>query len=97
MTKPDAIGKATRWQGYVAREGFGRTRTKNHTSATNPVNGKIQINQRLLCLWLEQLPDSGLPDETIFFLNSSILLPPGTILNERRRLLLIFKKLTAKK
>ena len=39
MIKPDASGNATRWQGYVAREGLGITRTKNQINAANPVNG----------------------------------------------------------
>ena len=36
---PDAIGVATRWQGYKARLGFGITRTRTHISATKPAKG----------------------------------------------------------
>jgi hypothetical protein len=82
IIKPDARGKATRWQGYVAREGFGKTRTRNHISATNPVSGKIQINQRLFCLRAEKFPFFGQIDEKDFLLKSDILIPLKTISNE---------------
>jgi hypothetical protein len=72
MIKPDARGKATRWQGYVAREGFGKTRIRNHIRATNPVNGKSQINQRRFCLRAGDLRVFLQTDETDFFLKSSI-------------------------
>jgi hypothetical protein len=35
--KPEANGNATRWQGYVARDGFGITLMRNHISARSPV------------------------------------------------------------
>jgi hypothetical protein len=46
IIKPDANGNATRWQGYVARDGFGITRIRNHISAASPLIGNNQINQR---------------------------------------------------
>jgi hypothetical protein len=45
IIKPDANGKATRWQGYVAREGFGITRIKNHIRANSPEIGNSHLNQ----------------------------------------------------
>jgi hypothetical protein len=48
--KPEANGNATRWHGYVARDGFGITRIKNHISAKTPPMGNTQrIQRRLLC------------------------------------------------
>ena len=44
--KPVAIGKAARWQGYVARLGFGITRTRNQASAKAPPIGKYQRDDR---------------------------------------------------
>jgi hypothetical protein len=44
--KPDASGNATRWQGYVARDGFGITLMRNHISAANPVIEGSQNSQR---------------------------------------------------
>jgi hypothetical protein len=51
IIKPDAKGNATRWQGYVARDGFGITRIRNHRSARNPIVEDNHNNQRcfLLC------------------------------------------------
>ena len=46
IAKPDANGKAARWHGYVAREGFGITRNKNHSSAKNPPIGNSHFSQR---------------------------------------------------
>jgi hypothetical protein len=45
ITKPLASGAATRWQGYVAREGFGTTRIRNQISDNNPAMGNTHINQ----------------------------------------------------
>jgi hypothetical protein len=45
-TKPLAMGAARRWQGYAARDGFGMTRIKNHSSDTAPTNGNAQKAQR---------------------------------------------------
>jgi len=42
---PDASGKAARWHGYVAREGFGITRTKNHVSDISPAMGNMYLIQ----------------------------------------------------
>jgi hypothetical protein len=36
IMKPEASGNATRWQGYVAREGFGITLIRNHMRANRP-------------------------------------------------------------
>jgi hypothetical protein len=47
-TKPEANGKATLWQGYVARDGFGITRIKNQIRANNPVIGNSHLSQRNL-------------------------------------------------
>jgi hypothetical protein len=44
-TKPDANGKANRWQGYAARDGFGSTRIKNHISDTSPAMGNIHLTK----------------------------------------------------
>jgi hypothetical protein len=46
MMKPEANGNATRWQGYVALDGFGITLTKNHISAKNPVMDENQNHPR---------------------------------------------------
>jgi hypothetical protein len=60
IIKLEASGNATRWQGYVAREGFGITRIKNHIRAAKPVNGKSSQTHR--GLWFVSIPDlSGLP------------------------------------
>ncbi|MBN2020776.1 MAG: hypothetical protein JW749_11205 [Sedimentisphaerales bacterium] len=42
--KPDASGNATRWQGYIARDGFGITLIRNHISASSPVIGHSHIS-----------------------------------------------------
>jgi hypothetical protein len=46
-TKPDAIGAATRWHGYVARDGFGITLIRNQTSAANPVRANSHLIYRI--------------------------------------------------
>jgi len=46
IMKPEANGNATRWQGYVARDGFGITLMRNHISAANPVIEGSQNSQR---------------------------------------------------
>jgi hypothetical protein len=43
VTNPEANGKANRWHGYVARDGFGTTRIKNHISDTSPAMGNIHF------------------------------------------------------
>ena len=48
--KPDASGNATRWHGYVAREGFGITRIKNQIRANSPVIGNNHFSQQNLLL-----------------------------------------------
>ena len=45
MTNPDASGKATLWQGYVARLGFGITRIRNQISDIRPMKGSIHLIQ----------------------------------------------------
>jgi hypothetical protein len=58
ITNPPASGAATRWHGYSAREGFGTTRMRNHSSENNPANGNIHISQRYFPR-LMQLPVFG--------------------------------------
>src|ERR1035441_7304112 len=49
ITNSLANGKAARWQGYAARDGLGRTRTRNHVSDASPTTGVSALNQlRLL-------------------------------------------------
>jgi hypothetical protein len=55
ITKPLANGAAKRWQGYVAREGFGMTRIKNQISEKSPKMGNTHINQRYFLLVLRGL------------------------------------------
>jgi hypothetical protein len=61
--KPDANGNATRWQGYVARDGLGITLMRNHISAANPVIEGNQNNQ--LCF--AGLAAMRQPDGFLFF------------------------------
>lgn len=44
-TKLDAIGAATRMQGYEARLGFGSTLIRNQTNAPNPNNGNAFLSR----------------------------------------------------
>jgi hypothetical protein len=69
--KPDANGNATRWQGYVARDGFGITLMRNHISAANPVIEGNQNNQ--LCF--AGLAVLGQPDKAPFFLEFFFITP----------------------
>jgi len=74
IIKPDANGKATRWQGYVAREGLGITRTRNQTSAAKPVRGNN--HQSHLCLPVDGMTLPVLEQRLIwclFFRNDIIL------------------------
>jgi hypothetical protein len=58
MMKPEANGNATRWQGYVARDGFGITLIRNHISAANPViEGSQNSQRRFTCPAPLELPD----------------------------------------
>ena len=59
VIKPEAIGKASRWQGYAARDGLGMTRTKNHIKAAKPANGNNHQGQRKLRCDLIILPVLG--------------------------------------
>jgi hypothetical protein len=45
ITKPLANGKAARWQGYAARDGLGRTRSRNHASDASPTTGVATLSQ----------------------------------------------------
>jgi hypothetical protein len=76
-TKPEANGKAIRWHGYVAREGFGITRIKNQISDTRPAMGNIHINQRYFVLLFKDLPVLG-HKLTRFLFGDCIYLPPDT-------------------
>jgi hypothetical protein len=71
-TKPEANGKATRWHGYAAREGFGTTRIKNHISDTSPAMGSVHINQRYFLLRLGYLPIFGQAEGVCLLLKSCI-------------------------
>ena len=72
-TKPLASGAATRWQGYVAREGFGITRIRNQISDNIPAMGNTHINQQYFLLCLRYLPVFGQTDTIRFFLRNDIL------------------------
>jgi hypothetical protein len=48
MTKVDAIGAATRMQGYAARPGLGITRIRNQTIEPIPRMGNITFEQKCL-------------------------------------------------
>jgi hypothetical protein len=78
-TKPEANGKAIRWHGYVAREGFGITRIKNHISDTRPAMGNIHINQRYFILLFKDLPVLG-HKWSLFLFGDCICLPPNALL-----------------
>jgi len=69
-TKPEANGKATRWHGYTAREGFGNTRIRNHISDNNPTIGNVHINQGYFLLVF------GRTDGMRFPFKNGILVPP---------------------
>jgi len=74
--KPDANGNATRWQGYVAREGFGITRIKNQIRAARPVNGNSHQMSRCLRFGGINLPVFG---QILFFclpISNGITFPP---------------------
>jgi len=69
MIKPDANGNATRWQGYVARDGFGITLMRNHISARSPVIGESQNSQRCFAC-----PAAlGQPDGIRFFPEKNVI------------------------
>jgi hypothetical protein len=71
MMKPEANGNATRWQGYVARDGFGITLMSNQTSAANPV---IEGNQNShLCFTGPPVP--GQADDIRFFPEKNVTTP----------------------
>jgi len=67
--KPDASGNATRWQGYVARDGFGITLMRNHISAKSPVIEESQ-NSHLCFTGPAAL---GQPDDALFFLEKNVI------------------------
>jgi hypothetical protein len=79
ITKPEANGKATRWQGYVARDGLGITLMRNHISAANPVIEGSQNNQRVARSGARSVFDGpaaiGLPDVLCFFLEKDVITP----------------------
>jgi hypothetical protein len=72
---PDASGNATRWHGYVAREGFGITRIKNHISDKIPAAGNIHFSRRFRLFQLRNLLVLGQFGSTCFF-DDCISLPP---------------------
>jgi hypothetical protein len=71
MTKPEANGNATRWQGYVARDGFGITLMRNHISAANPVIEGSQNSQRCFA----GPAALGQPDDICFFPEKNFTTP----------------------
>jgi hypothetical protein len=71
MIKPEANGNATRWQGYVARDGFGITLMRNHISARSPVIEESQ-NSHLCFTGPAAL---GQPDDSPFFLEKNFITP----------------------
>jgi hypothetical protein len=73
--KPDANGKAKRWHGYVAREGFGITRNRNHSIAKNPPIGNIHFSQRCFCLLLRGLHAFVQNDRSCFSPGDCIVRP----------------------
>jgi hypothetical protein len=75
-TKLLASGAATRWQGYVAREGFGSTRMRNQISANNPKMGNSQINHGLLILAQGYLPVLRQTEQTCLPFLDTISLTP---------------------
>jgi hypothetical protein len=92
MTKPLASGAATRWHGYIAREGFGSTRIKNQISDNRPTMGHTHISQEYFLLrpgyspvfghcrgvWAGCLPSRAVreTDEVDFIFLDSIFAPP---------------------
>jgi len=81
MIKPDAIGNATRWQGYAARDGFGMTLIRNQTRAKKPIIKGSQNNHRLFAvlffknnLFNAVTSKIDLPAFTIFFLGLKLFL-----------------------
>ncbi len=77
ITKPDASGKATRWQGYAALLGFGMTRAKNQISDKRPVTGSSHSTGRQRFLGeLLILPVFGQRDGGHFLLKNDTTAPP---------------------
>ncbi len=75
MTNPDASGKATLWQGYVARLGFGITRIRNQISDIRPMKGSIHLIQVCFLLEIMALPVFGQILKTSLFFCSDITPP----------------------
>jgi hypothetical protein len=76
VTKLEANGNANRWQGYVARDGFGTTRIKNQTSDTRPAMGNIHFNQRYFLLRPSDLPALGQAGWLCFLFDNRIFTSP---------------------
>jgi hypothetical protein len=74
---PEANGKANRWQGYVARDGFGITRIKNHTSDTSPATGNIHFNHPYFLLPPLCLPALEQSGWSCFLLDNRIFTSPN--------------------
>jgi len=77
IIKPDANGNATRWHGYVAREGFGITRIKNQIRANNPEIGNNHLSQRNLLLYSMGLPVLEQTDGVRFLRENNIFTTSG--------------------
>jgi len=76
MTNPLASGAAIRWQGYVAREGFGRTRMRNQSSDNSPAMGNSHISQGYFLLRRKCLPVFGQTGKLFLAFLNSISTPP---------------------
>jgi hypothetical protein len=75
-TNPEANGKAARWQGYVARDGLGTTRIKNHINDTSPTMGNIHLNQRYFLSRPSDLPAFGQAEWSCFSFDNCIFESP---------------------
>jgi len=71
-TKLLASGAASRWQGYVAREGLGTTRRRNQISDNNPAMGNTHISQQYFLFCPGYLPVFGQTDKMFFAFLKSI-------------------------
>ena len=86
MTNPDASGKATFWQGYVARLGFGITRIRNQISDIRPMKGNIHLIQVYFLLEMMTLPVFGQILKAVALFCSDITPPQKGFAKELQRL-----------
>jgi hypothetical protein len=76
IIKPDAKGNATRWQGYVALDGFGMTRIRNQTSAAKPESGNSHRSHLYLLPGSMTLPVLGQTLSDRLLHRNAIITPP---------------------